>query len=429
MTRTIAAAIIAALLFPAAAAATGARSASLAGAADYLLDDGQVYAWPCRAPQYYRAVIAELGVDGTRISDRSSVAGLYSDQERTLGVIGLAVNRTTGAQAALGDYLDHVYTADTVSVRANVIERLNQRGLGAGLADIPAPAGGVELLYARTFGDWTPGLRIERSAARDDETAAGEAREASSSVTGVTLSASYQPRDALRADASLEYAACSFTSGFTLDASGHSESFTADGARLAAARARAFYSLNEEMTLVPRLSLTNTRMGYAYAQSDTGHGAAGSAAATELALGIGWQYAPTPRYSLIAGLELGYRSAETVDSLIAGDPGDVRTTESTLALPVAHLGLEAQLTRWLTLRLAGSKRIATTEVVSEFSDQSGRTRKCSSDSYQLGCGLGIRTGGLSLDLAVNPELLYSGGKLLSDSGTWPVSQASLIYRY
>lgn len=429
MTRTIAAAIIAALLFPAAAAATGARSASLAGASDYLLDDGQVYAWPCRAPLFYRALIAELGVDGTRISDRSSVAGLYSDQERTLGVIGLSVNRTTAAQAALGGYLEHVYVADTVSVRANVIERLNQRGLGAGLRDIPAPAGGIELLYARTFGDWTPGLRIERSAAENSETVTGEAREAESSVTGVTLSGSYEPRDALRADASLEYAACSFSSSFTLDASGHSESFAADGARAVAARARAFYALGDEMTLVPRLALANTRMGYTYAQSDTGHNAAGSTSATELALGVGWQYAPNPRYALVAALELGYRTSRTVDSLIAGDPGDVKTTETTLALPVAHLGLEAQLTRWLTLRLAGTKRIASTEVVTGFSDQSGRTRKYSDDGYRLGCGLGIRTGGLALDLSVNPELLYSGGKLLSDSGTWPVSQASLIYRY
>lgn len=429
MTRTIALVIISALLAPAGALATGARGTSLAGASDYLIDDGQVYDWPCRTPLFYRAVIAELGVDGTRISDRSSVAAFFSDQERTLGVIGLSVNRTGSAQAALGGYLDHVYVTDTVSVRANVIERLNQRGLGAGLRDIPAPAGGIELLYARTFGDWTPGLRIERSAAQNTEAITGEGREAESAATGVTLSAGYEPRDGLRADASLEYAAGSFSSRFTLDAAGYSESFASDNSRSVAARARVFYRLNDEMTLVPRLALVNSRMGYAYTQSDTGHNASGSSAATELAMGVGWQYAPNPRYALVAALELGYRSEDIADSLIMGDPGDVTTTATVLALPVAHLGLEAQLTRWLTLRLAGTKRIASAEIVTDYSDQGSRTRKFSDDAYQLGCGVGIRIGGLALDLSVNPELLYSGGKLLSDSGTWPVSQASLIYRY
>ena len=173
MNRTTLNLIIAILLVSTCALATGSRVSSLAGASDYLLDDSQVYAWPCRAPLFYRAVIAELGVDGNRISSQSSVSALYANQEQTFGVVGLAVNRASAAQSALSDYLEHTYISGSVSVQANIIERLNQRGLGAGLRDIPAPAGGFEVLYAKKFGDWTPGVRIERSAAENTESITG----------------------------------------------------------------------------------------------------------------------------------------------------------------------------------------------------------------------------------------------------------------
>lgn len=429
MNRTMLNLTIAVMFVSSCALATGSRVSSLAGASQYLLDDSQVYAWPCRAPLFYRALIAELGVDGTRISSQSSVSAFYASQEQTFGVVGLAVNRASAAQAALSDYLEHTYTTGSVSVQANIIERLNQRGLGAGLRDIPAPAGGIEVMYARKFGDWTPGLRLARSAAENTENITGSSGEAASAVTGVTLSAGYEPRDALRADLSLEYAGYSFSSRFTIDAIGYEEKFAADGARRLGAQARVFYGLNEEMTLVPRLSLEFSNLGYAYTQSDTGSNANGKMSATELALGVGWQYAPSPRYTLVAGLELGYSSKQTTDSLIIGDPGDLTGNHKTWTVPAVHLGLETQLTRWLTARVGGSKYISSSEVTTGYSDGTAKTSKASSDSYQLGCGMGVRIGGFLLDLTINPELLYSGGNVLSGSKTWPVSQVSILYRY
>ncbi|GEM_PF-1426352 len=413
------------------AAATGSRASALAGASDFVLDDSQIHAWPCRAPLYYRALIAELGVDGSRVSDQSSVAGYYSDQERSLGVIGLAVNRRTAAQEALAGYIRRTYVTAGVSAQANIIERFKLRagGRGAGLRHIPAPGGGIELSYARSFGDWTPGLRIERSRAEDSENITGSAGEASAGVTGVTLSAGYQPRDGLRADAALEYAGHSFSSRFTLDAAGYEERLEADAARTIGARARAFYSLGDEMTLVPRLALERSTLGYAYSQSDTGRGAAGTMTATDFALGAGWLYSPNPRYTVIAAADLGYAAATVADSLVVGDPGDVKSVSKTWTVPAVHLGLETQLTRWLAARIGGSKRISSTEIVTDYSTGEAKTVRRTSDSYRLGCGLGFRIGGFALDLAVNPEVLYSGGNVLSGSKTWPVSQVSMIYRY
>ncbi|MDI6740004.1 MAG: hypothetical protein QME74_06530 [Candidatus Edwardsbacteria bacterium] len=411
--------------------ATESRVSSLAGASNYLLDDSQIYSWPCRAPLFYRAVIAELGVDGSRISSQSSVSALYANQEQTFGVIGLAVNRRTDAQSRLCDYIYHTYTTGGVPVQANVIDRLKQNGWGrgSGLREIPVPGGGLEMLYAKKLGDWTPGLRIERCADENTENITGSAGEAASSVTGITLSAGYEPKDALRADLSLAYAGYSFSSRFTLDAAAYEEKFESDGARMVAGQALVFYDLNDEMTLVPRLSISYANLGYAYTQSDTSRNAEGKTSTLDLVLGSGWRYMPGPKYTVAAALEIGHHSSKTVDSLIMGEHGDTKSAETRWDLPTVHLGLETQLTRWLNVRIGGSKYVSSTEIKTDYSDQTSNTKKLSSDRYQLGCGMGIRIGGFLLDLTVNPELLYSGGNVLSGSKTWPVNQVSILYRF
>jgi len=409
--------------------ATGARVGSLAGASSYLLDDSQVYAWPCRMPLFYRTLIAELGTDGQRISSNSSVAGIYADQEQTFGAIGLAANRATAAQQLLSDYLEHTYTVGTVSVEANIIERLNQRGLGAGLRELPVPQRGIELLYAKRFGDWTPGLRIERAAAENSQSITGQSATATSSATGLTLSAGYDPSDALKADLGLDLASFSFSSGLAIDATGARQTFESKGSLLVAFHGRAFYALNDEMNLVPRLAIEYGNLGYGYTQSDTLRAAEGKTTATGFTLGAGWQYAPAAKYTVVAGLEIAYRSVKTADSVIVTDPGDVKRTETSWDLPALHLGLEYQAAKWLIIRMGGSKRLSSVRTVIDFSDQTSLTTDASNDSYQLGMGAGFKMGNLLLDVMVNPELLYSGGNIVSGSKTWPVSQASVLYRF
>jgi hypothetical protein len=428
--RLILTAIVIAAATASPAFATDARTGSMPGAFGLVLDDGDVFIYPSLAPLFYRSLIAELGIDGQRVASSSSLTALYANQEQTYGVIGTAINRASTSHGSLEQYLTpEVRINDSLSISINCVERLQQRHFGLSLPDVPAPGSEYDLLYAKKFGQWTMGARLEWATGAESKSYTGDSREASSSVAGFTLGAGFEPREGFRIDAAVAFASFGFSSQYTLTAADYQESFDSKGSKRLGFNLRSYYTLNDEMTLIPALALAGTNLGYTYAQRDTLHNFSGKTATTDFDAGLGWQYSPTPKFNVLAGVGLKYRRMKSTDSIISGDPGDAGNVTTSVSFPCWQLGLESTAAKWLVIRLGASQKTVSLKEVTDFNDGTALSTKATSNPYALGIGAGIKAAGFLLDLTVNPELVYSGGSIVSGSKTWPVSQASVTYRF
>lgn len=415
-----------ACLLAASALATETRVLSLSGAADYVWDNSQVFTYPSVAPLYYRSVMAELGEDGSLVHSRSSVGLLYADEEQSFGVIGLAVNRRSAGYQDLLDYLTPVRN-DTFSV--DIVTRLQDRNLGRRLMIIREPGASYQGLYARKIGAYTGGILIGRSAWSALNGYGDEERKAGSRALDLTLGLGYEPQDNLRADVALAYSHLSFSSSYVIAGQDSAQNFSSDGAFRLALDGRMFYALNEDMVIVPRLKIARTDMGYSHSQDGDSLPAKGSAKSTGLELGCGWNYQYRSHLKLVAGLDLGYSKTIIEDSLINGFPGDVKHSSTVWAFPGWHLGVEANLREWVTARMGATQRAVSATEVTDYADGTSRRTEDSRQPYDFNTGLTIKMGNLTLDLLLNPEVIFSGGNLASGSKTWPVASAALSYRF
>lgn len=406
------------------------RSGALGPTSRFLMDDTDLWAWPQLAWFYTRGVFVELGDEPPAVSRKSSVLGTYSSAERTLGVFGLAVNRVSPALGEFSAYLNpRIQVNDSTSVAANIVELLQDRGLGAGLPPVPEPQAGFDLFYARKLGGFNAGVRLEHASAGTGDEYTGSSYRAGSSSAGAALGCGYEFTEKLRADAGIGFDFLSFSSEHKLDPGGYSETLDSDGGSHLSFLARAFYSLNDELALVPVLGLERASLGYRYARSEGGLAAGGKTTSSGLSLGAGLQFRPSQRLLLAAGLEAERRSQGIADSLIHGSPGETGSTAIATALPRLSIGFEAQLNRWLQLRGGASKARSLRAVTRDYTDGTSQKLEQQDQPYEFAAGFGIRAGGLSLDLTFNPEMLYTGGKVLSGAGTQPFTRASAAYRF
>lgn len=417
------------LLLTALAQASLSRTEAMGPASRFLMDDADLWAWPHLCWFYTRGVFVELGEEPGETAGKSSVLGTYSSAERTLGVFGLAINRVSPALSDFASYIDPgARLNDTLNVPANIVELLRDRGLGAGLQPVPEPQAGFDLFYARKLAGLNAGVRVEyASASNGDEYDASGYRSGSSSF-GAALGCGYEFGPRLRADVGLGFGFLSFHSENKTDPGGFYERLESDGGSRLSLDGRLFYSLNDELALVPVLALERTALGYRYS-SDGGQPAGGSTKSTGFLAGVGLQFRPNQRLMLAAGLEADLESGDIADSLIAGSPGETGSKAFSAALPRLSLGLEAQLNRWLLMRCGAAKERSLSSVTRDFVDGTSQKLERQDQPYQFAAGFGIRAGGLSLDLTFNPEMLYTGGKVISGSSTQPFTRASASYRF
>ena len=405
------------------AGATATRQESLPGISAFMLDDQDVFNQPSLAPFYYRAAIVDLSGDSSQITGQSSVLMTYANQEQTFGVIGLAVNYRSEAAQNLINYINPFI--DSLGIDINLVDKIRDNGLGLNLPLIPELGSEYDLVYARKIGDWTAGARVEHSFGQSSYSGFNVENLASSSATGLTLGLGYDPSDAVRVDAGLSYGRLSFESSYALSPLDSTEDLKSKGLGYLAFSSRAFLSLNEEMVLVPLINFNYFDLGYDYAQNITLITAGGKNQSTGLFLGCGWQYRPDNRMTLLAGLGFGYQSQKINDSLVYHSMQE----KTTASYPSINAGVESNLTGWLTVRLGAEKKILSQSyTVTDFNNES-IVNKTVTQPYQLNLGLSLKMRAFTLDLMLNPKIIYSGGNIASGSKNWPFTRASLVYRF
>jgi hypothetical protein len=403
--------------------ASQARRDALPGVSGFILDDGDIFSQPSLTTFYYRALVADLGADTASIAAKSSVLAVYANQEQTFGVVGLASNNSSPALNALKNYLDPC--ADS-SYTANLVERLQDYGVAANLPLVPQPGREYDLIYARRLNDdWTAGIRVERASGRTSYSYTTVANDAASSATGITLAAGYEPSDQLRADLGVSYVNFSFQSNFSLTDLDSSQHLASDGMGCLSGCGRLFLNLNEDMVLVPAFKFSYFDLGYAYDKNFTLQVAGGGTEATGIHFGCGWQYRPDNKVTLLAGVWTGAEDSTAEDTLIY----HLKKYDHSSWVTSLGLGIEYSLNGWLTARLGGCQNLVASSLSRTFMDDTELETKAYTEPYELGLGLGFRLRGFVMDVELNPKLLYSGGQLASGSKHWPVSRASLSFRY
>jgi hypothetical protein len=426
MKKTFILAVIAMGLLSMPALATETRVLSLSGASDYVWDNSNVFIFPSVGPLYYRSMVAELGDEGSDVASQSSVWLLYANQEQSFGVAGMAINHHSAGYGKLMDYLIPVQN-DTFSV--DIITRLQDRNLGQHLMMIEQPKATYDLLYSRKFGKITGGILLGRSAWSGLGSYSGEERKADAGITELRLGIGYEPGENLRADAAVSFSHFSFGSSYSFAGQDSAQEFKSDGSKRFSLDGRVFYALNEDMVIVPLLKVGYTDLAYQYAQNGDTNSVTGSDETVEFLLGCGWNYQFRSHLKLIAGLDIGYSKSLIEDSLIIGSPGEVKESITEWAFPAFHLGMEANLVNWITARLGATQSRVSVKHNLDFTDGTSSRFEYSEQPYQLNLGLTLKAGNLNLDLLVNPELLYSGGNIVSGSKTWPATSAALSYRF
>ena len=403
--------------------ATATRQESLPGISAFMIDDQDIFAQPSLLPYYYRAAIVDLSGDSSRITGQSSVLITYANLEQTFGVVGLSINHRSDAAQDLIAYINP--SIDTLGIDINLIDKIKDNGLGLNLPLIPELGSEYDLIYARKFGDRTAGIRLEHSLGQSSYSYSNVENQASCAVTGLTLGLGYEPSDAVRVDAGLGYGKLSFESSYTLSLLDSTETVNSKGLGYLTFSGRAFLSLNEEMVLVPALKYSYSDLGYDYAKNNTLATAGGTDQSTGLFLGCGWQFRPDNRMTMLVGLGYGYQSIKINDSLVY----HTRQEKTTASYPVITAGVEANLTGWLMVRLGAEKRILSQSVTKDFFDNTTLVEKSITQPYQLNLGLAMKMRGFTMDLMLNPKLIYSGGNIASGSKHWPFTRASLVYRF
>ena len=405
------------------ALATATRQESLPGISAFTLDDQDIFNQPSLAPFYYRAAVVDLSGDSSQITGQSSVLLTYATREQTFGVIGLAVNHRSDAAQSLINYINPFI--DTLGIGINLIDKIKDNGQGLNLPLIPELGSEYDLIYARKLGDWTAGAKIEHSFGQSSHSGFNIENQASCSVTGLTLGLGYDPSDAVRVDAGLSYGKLSYESSFTLSLLDSTESIKSKGLGYLAFSGRAFLSLNEEMVLVPVANFNYFDLGYDYAKNYTLVTAGGTNQSTDFFLGCGWQFRPDNRMTLLAGLGYGYQNIKINDSLVY----HTRQEKTTASYPSITAGVESNLTGWLTVRLGAEKKILSQSSTSDFFDNTILVTKTVTQPYELNLGLALKMRGFTMDLMLNPKLIYSGGNIASGNKNWPLTRASLVYRF
>ncbi|MBI4727194.1 autotransporter domain-containing protein [candidate division TA06 bacterium] len=409
--------------------ATATRQESLPGISAFMLDDQDIFNQPSLTPFYYRAAIVDLSGDSSRITGQSSALLTYANREQTFGVIGLAVNYRSEAAQNLINYINPF--VDTLGIDENLVDKIRDNGLGLNLPPIPQLGSEYDLIYARKLRDWTAGARAEHSFGQSSYSYSHVENQANCSVTGLTLGLGYDPSDAVRIDAGLSYGRLSFESSYTLSMPdplsilNSTESLKSKGLGYLAFSSRAFLSLNEEMVLVPLVDFKYFDLGYDYAKNYTLVTAGGTDQSTELFLGCGWQYRADNRMTLLAGLGYGYQSRTIKDSMVYHSLQE----KSIASYPSITAGVESNITGWLTVRVGAEKKILSQSFTTDFFDNTTLVEKTVTQPYDLALGLALKMRGLTMDLMLNPKLIYSGGNIASGSRNWPLTRASLVYRF
>jgi hypothetical protein len=410
--------------------ATQARVNSLGKAWMYDGDFEDIYFYPNVMASYPRMIVAELGDDPAFVQYYGSAAITFANEEQTWGVAGLDINHAITGEEYFKQYitnLNFVLGPDPV----------------LGIDVLPHIDNKYHLFYARNVGGLTAGLHIARAAAArtytSTDTVAGSAEyemENSAGIWDFNFGLGYSPAENMEANLGFSFKTYSFSAeiiesfpGATPAITSNSSKIESDGGSGIDVALQVMYGMSDNFKLVPTAGISMGSIGYKTSSSDTSiHPEGGEMSTFDFGAGFGANYTPIENVRILGGLDFEYSTTSVKDTAFFGNPNDVEYKTATFMFPGFSAAVEADLLKWLTLRVGASKDIAKTTVTN--TDEDAETESSyTSAGYNFNFGLGFKFNKLCIDVKVNDAQPFDLGYLMSGNPNTPFTQVSATYKF
>jgi hypothetical protein len=411
--------------------ATQARIASLGKAWMYDGDFEDIYFYPNLIAQYPRMVVAELGTYPAMFQYYGSAAVTFANEEQTWGVAGLDINHAITGEDDFYEYLTWLNAATNAALHFH--------------SDVPMFDNKWHLFYARNVGGLSAGLHIARAAGSytftESDTVCGYLQrefEGSSGIWDFNFGLGYSPMENVEANLGFSFKTYSFSAEenyswpmATPAITPVNNTLESDGGSWMDMALQVMYGMTENFKLVPTAGLSMSSIGFKTTYSDTAnHPEKGTVSSSEFWAGFGANYTPVENVRILGGIDFAYRSTTVEDSFVIGTPGDKETKYSEFLFPGFSAAVEADVVKWLTVRLGASKEIAkNTSTYSSAVDNYESETTNTTAEYNFGFGLAFKFNRLNIDVKVNDDQPFTTGYLMSGISGEPFTQVSATYKF
>lgn len=412
--------------------ATQARIASLGKAWMYDGDFEDIYFYPNLTVQYPRMVVAELGTYPAMFQYDGSAAVTFANEEQTWGAAGLDINHAITGEDNFYEYLTWLNAAtNTAAIHFH--------------SDVPMFDNKWHLFYARNVGGLSAGLHIARATGSytftESDTVSGNLQqeyEGSSGIWDFNFGLGYSPMENVEANIGFSFKTYSFSAEENyawpmstpalIPVNNTLESDGGSGIDLAL---RVMYGMSDKFKLVPTAGLSMNSMGFKTTYSDTAnHPEKGTVSNSEFWAGFGANYTPVENVRILGGIDFAYTSITVEDSFVIGTPGDKETQYSQFLFPGFSAAVEADVVKWLTVRLGASKEISkNTSAYSSAVDNYESETSYTTADYNFGFGLAFKFNRLNIDVKMSDDQPFTAGYLMSGIAGEPFTQVSATYKF
>lgn len=403
--------------------ATQARVNSLGKAWMYDGDFEDIYFYPNAMASYPRMIVAELGTNPDSISYNGSAAITFANEEQTWGVVGLDINHAITNEGEFNTLITNAFGMDPVNNKWHLFYAKNVGGLSAGLHIARAA-------YATTY---TNSDTFNLTLHQDNSASAG--------IWDFNFGLGYSPMENMEANLGFSFKTYSFSDEMNLTWPGtpavtpYSLTRENDGGSGIDVALQVLYGMSDNFKLVPTAGISMGSIGYKISDTDTlvlPDAQGGEMSTFDFWAGFGGNYTPVENVRVIGGLDFGISSTtieDTMGVLHTMGLGYTEVKTSTFMFPGFSAAVEADVLKWLTLRIGAGKDIAKTTTTTTTADNAETEDTYTSADYQFGFGLGFKFNKLNIDVKVNDAQPFDLGYLMSGNTNTPFTQVSATYKF
>lgn len=411
--------------------ATQARVNSLGKAWMYDGDFEDIYFYPNAITGYPRMIVTELGDDPALVQYYGSAAITFANEEQTWGVAGLDINHALTGEADFKQTVTDINTAfgPVPVIGGDVLPHIDNKW---------------HLFYARNMGGLSAGLHIARASAartyKDSDTITGNPQDEFENSAGIwdfNVGLGYSPMENMEASFGFSFKTYSFSGEFNETYPGaspaitpYSETLESDGGSGIDVALQILYGMSDNFKLVPTAGISMGSIGYKTSFSDTTiHPFGGEKSTFGFWAGFGANYTPVENVRVLGGLDFGISSETIEDTMGVLGAGYAEEKTSSFLFPGFSAAVEADVLKWLTLRVGASKDIAKITNTTTTTANAETENTYTSAAYQFGFGLGFKFNKLNIDVKVNDSQPFNAGYLMSGVPGEPFTQVSATYKF
>jgi len=207
-----------------------------------------------------------------------------------------------------------------------------------------------------------------------------------------------------------------------------------DGSASYVVNARVFMNQGDRHVWVPAVWYVNDDLGWRVDNFGGAAGATRSAKETyrQYGVGISDNMRVNDNNLLLWGVTVAqakHHFTRSDAAIVAGETQEL--TEKTTAIPLVFAAIETDATRWLKVRIGGSRMLLSdrTEDVAFGPPNTTTIDKTRTSLFNFSLGTGIRWNNLDVDMTLNEKFPLSGGYILSGDRSTPFTRASATYHY